>query len=67
MKNNKITGGLVIILTVVIGLLLMSQWSSPIAAAQQPSIQYRTHVQILAGNPMSLMVKWRAQPGKVSV
>lgn len=45
MKNNRITGGLVVILTVVIGLLLTTQWSSPISAAQQPSVQYQTHVQ----------------------
>ena len=51
MKNNRITGGLVVILTVVIGLLLTTQWSSPISAAQQPSVQYRTHVQDIGWQP----------------
>ena len=51
MQNNKITSSLVIILTAVIGLLLMSQCSSPVAAAQQPSIQYRTHVQNIGWQP----------------
>ena len=45
MQNNKITSSLVIILTAVMGLFLTTQWSSPVAAAQQPSVQYRTHVQ----------------------
>ncbi|WP_270746970.1 hypothetical protein [Leuconostoc lactis] len=51
MQNNKITSSLVIILTAVIGLFLTTQWSSPVAAAQQPSVQYRTHVQSIGWQP----------------
>ena len=51
MQNNKITSSLVIILTAVIGLFLTTQWSSPVAAAQQPSVQYRTHIQDIGWQP----------------
>ena len=51
MQNKKITSSLVIFLTAVIGLFLTTQWSSPVSAAQQPSVQYQTHVQSIGWQP----------------
>ena len=51
MRNNRFTNGLVIVLVAVIGLLFTSQWSPAVSAAQQPSVQYRTHVQDIGWQP----------------